>query len=494
MPQAVLRLSDVSKTYNEMKILSGIQMELYPGQVCALIGSNGAGKSTLTKIITGETRMTGGRIFIDEKEADIPSPYAAKQLGIISCPQDIVVFGELSITENLFLGSEIKKNGILDWPGMEQITQKMLQRFGIDASPKRKSKNLSLAEKYLIQFARVLLREYKIVVLDELTDSLTMAEVQMVYDIIHELKEKGAVIIYITHRIEEAMKIADIITIMKDGEIIASLSAEEARQDVIAKKMLGDDIKKHYPKLSVAKQEVVLRVKNIQNKFLNDISFTLRRGEILGIAGLVGSGRSSLLKAIVGLDKLDFGEVEVLPQCSSRNKKKVGLQHNSHIGFMPENRDTQGLFMDFSVSHNITIKRLDKVYRGKWISPQKEEEKSADVVGRLGIKAKDIHQKVRYLSGGNKQKTLVGRNVFSNCSIYVFDEPTKGVDIAGKVEIYNIINELIRKGAAIILVSSDFSELAGMCDRVLVIRKGSLVAELNQQDLTQQKLFFLCKE
>lgn len=493
MLQAVLRLTDVSKTYNGMKILSGVQFELFAGQVCALIGSNGAGKSTLTKIITGETKMTSGRIFIDEKEVNINSPYTAKQLGIISCPQDVVVFGDLSVTENLFLGSEIKKNGILDWAGMEAETQKILSRLGMDLNPKRLSKSLSLAEKYLIQFARVLLRDYKVILLDELTDSLTMAEVQYVYDIIRELKTKGVSIIYITHRIEEAMKIADVITIMKDGEITACMSAEDAQQDIIVKKMLGDDMKKHYPKLTLARQEVVLRVKKIQNKFLSDISFELHRREILGIAGLVGSGRTNLLKAIVGLDKLDDGEVEVLP-CRPNRKRKVGLQHNGCIGFMPENRDTQGLFMDFSVSHNITIKRLDKVYRGRWISPQKEEEKSADVVGRLGIKTKDIHQKVRYLSGGNKQKTLVGRNVFSNCSIYVFDEPTKGVDIAGKVEIYNIMNDLIRKGAAIILVSSDFSELAGMCDRVLVIRKGSLVAELDQGDLTQQRLFFLCKE
>ena len=494
MPQAVLRLTDVSKAYNGVKILSGIHFELAAGQVCVLIGSNGAGKSTLTKIIAGETRMTSGKMYIDGKEVNITSPYDAKHLGIISCPQDIVVFGELSITENLFLGSEIKRNGVLDWAGMEKETQKILDLLGIDASPKRRSKNLSLAEKYLIQFARVLLCEYKVILLDELTDSLTMSEVQCVYDIIGELKAKGVSIIYITHRIEEAMKIADSITIMKDGEITASMSAEDAQQDIIVKKMLGDDIKKHYPKLPSTKQEVVMTAKNIQNKFLNNISFKLCRREILGIAGLVGSGRTSLLKAIVGLDKLDYGEVEVMPGKPNRNKKKIGLQHNSCIGFMPENRDIQGLFMDFSVAHNITIKRLDKVYRGRWISTQKEEEKSADVVARLGIKARDVHQKVRYLSGGNKQKTLVGRNVFSNCSIYVFDEPTKGVDIAGKVEIYNIINDLIRKGAAIILVSSDFSELAGMCDRVLVIRKGSLVAELDQNDLTQQRLFFLCKE
>ncbi len=237
-----------------------------------------------------------------------------------------------------------------------------------------------------------------------------------------------------------------------------------------------------------------MHVENLCNKFLKGISFSLRRGEVLGIAGLVGSGRSSLLKAIVGLDKLDYGYVEVLTGKEGKNSSKTQVQQQSSIGYMPENRDEQGLFEEFSVMQNITIKRLDRVSRWRWISPKSEEEAGNDTVYRLGIKVRDIHQKVLYLSGGNKQKTLVGRSVFSKCTIYVFDEPTKGVDIAGKVEIYNIMNDLIRKGAAIILVSSDFSELAGMCDRVLIIKKGSLVAELNQKELNQQTLYSLCKE
>ncbi len=492
MAQPVLRLENICKVYHDMAALKNVNLALLPGQVCALLGGNGAGKSTLTKIITGETKMKSGQIYIDGAPVEIASPYEAKKLGIISCPQDIAVFDQLSITENLFLGSELKKNAlVLDWPRMNKLTEEMLARFGIAARPAEKTKRLSLAEKYLIQFARVLLSDYKVIVMDELTDSLTMAEVSVVYDIMAALKANGACIIYITHRIDEAMRTADMIGIMKDGEMAAFMPAKQAKKDTIAKKMLGDDIKTHYPKLPVARQETVMRVKNISNRFLSNISFSLRRGEVLGIAGLVGSGRTSLMKAIVGLAKLDCGSIELLH--GKDDWQRFEHWHDA-IGYMPENRDTQGLFEDFSVVQNITIKRLDGVSNMHWIKPHKEAEVGEDIVYRLGIKANSVHQKVLYLSGGNKQKTLVGRSVFSKCSVYVFDEPTKGVDIAGKVEIFNIMNELVRKGAAIIMVSSDFSELAGMSDRVLVIKKGSIVAELNRNEMTQQTLFSLCKE
>lgn len=488
MPQAVLKMENICKFYHEMRVLSGIDLELFPGQICALLGSNGAGKSTLIKIMTGESRMTSGRICMDGREVNIDSPYVAKNLGIISCPQEVTLFGELSVMENLFMGSEIKNKGVLDWPRMERETRSILEKIGVNVLPRRKANDLSMAEKYLLQFARALIRDYKVIVLDELTDSLTMAEVERLYVLLQELKERGVSIVYITHRIEEARKISDRITVMKDGEIMASLPPKRTKHEDIAHKMLGEDIKDHYPKLSVLKGGVVLEVSGLRNKFVSDISFSLHEGEVLGIAGLVGSGRTNLLKAIVGLDKLDEGNVHVV----SVERDVGGVR--SKIGFVPENRDTQGLFMDMSVAQNITIKRLDGISKGGLIMPCDEEEKSGDYIERLGIKPKNARQKVRYLSGGNKQKVMVARNVFSHCNIYLFDEPTKGVDIAGKVEIYNIINELIRKGAGIMLVSSDFSELAGMCDRVLVIRNGSLVGELDQQELSQQRLFELCKE
>ncbi|MEA5004500.1 MAG: sugar ABC transporter ATP-binding protein, partial [Christensenella sp.] len=390
MPQAVLKMVDICKSYHEIRVLSGINLELYPGQICALLGSNGAGKSTLTKIMTGEVRMTSGKICMDGKEVDISSPHAAKKLGIISCPQEVTIFGELSVTENLFMGSEIKNKGVLDWHAMESETHTVLCRLGIDVEPRRKAARLSMAEKYLLQFARTLIRDYKVIVLDELTDSLTMAEVECLYSLLNELKERGVAIVYITHRIEEARKISDRITVMKDGEIADSVVPEAAERDDIAQKMLGEDIKEHYPKLSVPRGNVILKASGLRNKLVSDISFSLRSGEVLGIAGLVGSGRTNLLKAIVGLDKLDEGSVSV----ASAGKNGDGMRAN--IGFIPENRDTQGLFMDMSVAQNITIKCLDGVSKGRLILPRDEEEKSWDYIERLGIKPRNARQKVRY--------------------------------------------------------------------------------------------------
>lgn len=493
MPKTLLEFKGVGKAYHDIHVLTDINMKLMTGQICALIGSNGAGKTTLTKIIAGETMPSSGTLYFQGEKTVFSSPYDAKNAGIISCTQDIACFDQLSVVENLFLGSELKKGLVLDWAAMRAKTSEIMQKFGFQPEPTRRMGTLSLAEKYLVQFARTLIQPYRLVILDELTDSLTMAEVKIVYREMERMKNAGTTFIYITHRIEEAMKIADVIAVMKDGRLSAFIPADSAKKDVIAQKMLGKDMKKHYPKLRVAQNEVVLCVRNIRTRFLNDISFCLKRGEVLGIAGLVGSGRSSLLKAIVGLTKLDNGSVE-LPGKEVSGRKHLKKTAQKNIGYMPENRDKQGLFEEFSVAQNITIKQLDRISSFKWIHPKKEEEAGQDAVYRLGIKVRDIHQKVLYLSGGNKQKTLVGRSVFSKCSIYVFDEPTKGVDIAGKVEIYNIINDLTRKGASIILVSSDFAELAGMCDRVLVIKKGSIVAELDEQELNQQTLFSLCKE
>ena len=381
MPQTVLRMIDVCKSYHEIKVLSGINLSLYPGQICSLLGSNGAGKSTLTKIITGELRMTSGQILLDEKAVDIAAPYMAKRMGIISCPQEVTIFPELSIVENLFLGSEVKNKSLLDWAFMERETRTVLERLGINADPKKKAGQLSMAEKYLLQFGRTLIHDYRIIILDELTDSLTMAEVERLYGLLHELKDNGASIVYITHRIEEAKKISGRIVIMKDGEIADILSPQHVETGDLAQKMLGEDIKEHYPKLPVKKGGVVLRVDGLRNKFVSGVSFSLRGGEVLGIAGLVGSGRTNLLKAIVGLDKLDAGTVTA---ASADQRNAAGFRSN--IGFIPENRDTQGLFMDMSVAQNITIKRLDNVSGCKLIIPRDEEEKSKDYIARLGIR------------------------------------------------------------------------------------------------------------
>ena len=477
-----LQLEDVSMKYFSNVALSHINLTVEEGTIRAVIGSNGAGKSTLVKIIAGQIHDYTGRILIDGKPVRLTSVSCAKKHGIYISPQDIVFFDNLSVEENLYLGTFLDRCPLRRHV-IRSECKKALERVGLDISLSRKGSKLSLAEKFLIQFARILLDRPRLIILDELTDSLTLAEASHVYSILRRLKDEGTAIIYITHRIDEAADLADIITTMRDGEIVSTATSTAANKQELTENMLGEDIKTHYPKLFVSRKEPLLQARHISTHFLNNISFELYRGEILGIAGLVGSGRSSLLRAIVGMDKLKYGEIEFF-------NEKPGQK--PAIGFLPENRDTDGIFFNLPISQNITIRNLPKISRFRLIRGNMEHLESMDIIDRFGIDTPDGSTRISHLSGGNKQKTIVGRNVFSNSSIFVFDEPTKGIDIAGKVEIYNILNELIRKGAGILFVSSDFSELSGMCDRLLVIKKGSLVGEFSYSETTQEQLFSLC--
>lgn len=491
MKKAMLRLENVSKSFRGVAALSNINIEFYPGKVNALIGSNGAGKSTLINIITGNLPVSSGTIYVNDKEVHLNSPFDARKLGIAVCPQEIQVFPELTVLENIFMGNEafVKKDK-LNHTDKHDIAVKLLKKLSLDLIPAQKMKNLSLAEKFLIQFARTIVCHPRLIMMDELTDVLTQVESEIVYSIIEELKREQTAVIFITHKVEEALKIADDITILRDGRICQIVKPENTGDSQIETEILGQDKKGHFPRLAVKKGEELLRVEHISNRFLEDISFTLRRGEIIGVAGLVGSGRSSLLRAIVGLDKVEYGRVIIT---SEKQHSKSGTIHNN-IGYMPENRDAQGLFSSLSIAENITMKNLKKISRCHIINGEKQMIESRDAMQSLGMKEEEFEKHILELSGGNKQKILVARNVFSKCNIYVFDEPTKGIDIAGKVEIYNIINELVRRGAGIILVSSDFSELAGMCDRLIIIRKGRMSAQFTQDEITQLRLYISCRD
>jgi len=486
MSTAILRLENVSKNFQNVDALSDINVEFHSGNVTALIGGNGAGKSTLIKVISGAFQISQGKIYYNGEEVHFKSPYDSKNFGIIVCSQEIQLFNELTIAENIYLGNEtLEKDIFLNLKNTEKKVEEILKKLNMDLDIHRKVKHLSLAEKFLIQFARALLSNPKILIIDELIDILTQIECNMVYEIINELKSKNVAVIFITHKIEEAIKFADNILVMREGRIIETIETKYADKETIKNDILGQDLKEHFPKLTVKKGEELLKITNISNRFLNNISFSLRRGEILGIAGLVGSGRTSLLKAIVGLDKVSNGEIMI----SSEHKNGKKAKTHSNIGFMSESRDIQGFFPSLSIGQNVTIRNLKKISKYHILNPKLEMMKSKDVLDRIGIKCDCYNGNISFLSGGNRQKILVARNVFSKCNIYVFDEPTKGIDIAGKVEIYNIINELIRRGAGIILVSSDFTELAGMCDRVLVIKKGSMSGELMREEITQASLF-----
>lgn len=485
--EPVLSLRGIRKSYFNNVILDDISIDFYAAETHVLLGSNGAGKSTLVNIVSGADWATSGDIEFQGQILKKHSVRDALRNGIAICTQEMMVFNKLTVIENLFQGQEIRSSmGLLNWRSMEKMTHTILARLKLNIDPYKPLFKLSAAEKKLVEFGRILIMKPKVIILDELTDSLTFSECQTIFGLLDELKQMNVAVIYITHRIDEALYIADRISIIKDGHIIKQLSGKQITKDDLVVDMLGEPYVAHYPKLKTRRGEPLLEVINVSTNLVEDISFVLHRGELLGIAGLVGSGRTSLLRSVAGLDKLSRGEVVLFPEDPQR---RTNRGFNKHIAFLSENRDEQGLFLKMATYQNITIKKLKRVKRNRLIRPSLEMAVSRDIMNRLGIKAGDIRNKVLYLSGGNKQKVLLARNIYANCEIFILDEPTKGVDIAGKVEIYNIINELLRKGAGIIIVSSDFPELAGMCDKIFVIKKGRIQAEMRQENIDRHKLF-----
>ena len=350
----------------------------------------------------------------------------------------------------------------------------------------RRLSTLSLVEKQLVQFVRSLVGNPEILIVDELTAGLNAVECQRIFDILLESKRMGKCILYISHKISDVMKVCDKVTVLRKGEVVASLDTSQIKENQLIKLMLGHALPKQYPKLPVSPGKEVLRVRNLCTDFLMDINFSLMEGEILGIAGLLGSGRTSLVRSIAGLKEIRNGEIQFL----TRN---MHLSTSDKIlGIIPENRTQHGLFENLSLAKNITISNLKKILHNKLISDNSESVYARDMVDRIGVVNPGIKLPVEFLSSGNKQKAIVARCVFSRAKIFIFDEPTKDVDLSGKVEMYNIMNEIARKGSSVILVSSDFSELVGMCDRIIILCDGRQVTELSREEVTKELLYSYC--
>ena len=474
----LLRIKNVSMRYYENTVLKDINLSFKAGSFYALLGSNGSGKSTLVKIISGQIQNYTGDLLLEGRKVRFSNVYDAKKQGIFISSQENIFFNNLTVLENLYLGTHLD-NGCIFKSKIRHECKKALELLGLNIPLEKKAAGLSLAEKNLIQLSRLLIDRPRILILDELADSLTLAESEKVNSVLTDLKNEGVSIIYITHRVDDIINLADSVITIRDGVIVSNKPRNEEDDLTLKKNMLGDNYKHYYPKLFVSKKSKLLEVRNVSTNFLSDISFSLCSGEILGIAGLVGSGRSSLLKAVAGLNKIKSGSIDYF------------LPPGTTIGYLPEDRDSEALFYNLPLEQNISIRNLQKIKKTVFLHLNEEKLYARDIIERLGIDTASGNN-VTFLSGGNKQKVIIGRHIFSKSSLYIFDEPTQGIDIAGKVAIYNIFNELIRRGAGILLVSSDFSELAGMCDRLLVINRGSIVGEFNYSETNQDNLFSLC--
>ena len=487
----VLVAKNIHKSFPGSYALKGIDFSLREGEIHVLLGENGAGKSTLVNILAGLTRPDKGKIIYQGKKQDIISPDYANKLGITIVPQEPEIVPNLTVYENVFLKNEIYfgktiKIPYLNRKKMKQLCEKTFDELGVLIDCKKYARNLDLAEKQFVQLARALVRHPKVIILDETTAALNTSEMQSLFRALDKLRSQKVAILYSTHKLHDIEQIADRITILKDGQYMGTKLSKGVEPDSLMHLMIGKDLKEHFPKLPVDLGDEVLRVKNLSGSTVKNISFSLFEGEILGIAGLMGSGKTNLIKTLIGLSK---GKGEVFINGRQVYPLDPYKAIKEGICFIPEERDRHALFKHRSIAENISIANLKKIIDRVFIDVKKERRFAEKAANKLGIKRSAIINNIKSLSGGNKQKTVLARGLFSNSQIYILDEPTRGVDIAGKVEIYNIMNELVRNGESIIVVSSDIAELVGMCNRVMIIEDGLIKLEAKREEISQEMMY-----
>lgn len=489
--EIILRFEKVSKRFPGVLALDEVSFDVKRGEVHALVGENGAGKSTLIKIVSGVHRKTSGEIYYEGKPVDFHTPHEALARGIAAIYQEFNLIPALTVAENIFMGHHfLTPRGLVDWTRMRQEAKKLLDFLDVDIDVDAKVRDLGVAKKQVVEIAKALSLNAKILIMDEPTAALAQKEIETLFRIIRFLKEKGVTIIYISHRLEEIFKVCDRVTVLRDGRHIATRNLQDLDMEDIIQMMVGREITNKFPRIPHTPEEEILRVEGLtRHGVLENISFFLRRGEILGIAGMVGSGRTELLRAIYGVDPVDGGEIYIKGEKVQINSPVEAI--NLGMAFLPEERKTQGLVLLLSVLDNIGLPILPQISERGFVDDQRLLEIGEEMVQQMNIKTPFLYQKVMYLSGGNQQKVVLGKWFARKCDIYLFDEPTRGIDVGAKVEIYHLMNRLLEKKVGIIMVSSELPEILGMSDRILVMREGRIVGELNREEATQETILSL---
>lgn len=490
LSEILIKTEGIVKEFPGVKALKGINFELKKGEVHALVGENGAGKSTFMKILSGAYSKDSGKVFFEGKEVDINSPKVAQELGISIIHQELTLCHHLTVAQNIFLGREFVKGQILDEKTQNQEAQRILDFLDIDIKPTQKVDELTVSKQQMVEIAKAISLNAKVIIMDEPTSTLSDREIIELFKVINELKSKGTSIIYISHRLEELSEIADRVSIMRDGAMVATKDFKDLTLDEIIRLMVGRQVSEKYPKVETPRGEKILEVKNLSEKnILKNISFELYKGEILGISGLVGSGRTELARAIFGADLVDSGEIIL-------HGKRIHIKSPSDaikngIVYVPEDRRLNGLALGLSVASNIMLANIDKVSSKIGVIDElKEIEICQKIVKDLQVKTPSLSQKVDNLSGGNQQKVIVGRWLVKQPEIFIFDEPTRGIDVGTKVEIYNILNRLKAEGIGIIVISSELPEILGISDRILVMCEGQLKANLETTKTNQEEIMY----
>jgi ribose transport system ATP-binding protein len=483
----VLEMRHIRKTFPGVVALDDVDFDLRRGEVHILLGENGAGKSTLMKILSGAYQKTTGQIVLDGADVEIRNPKHAQTLGISTIYQEFNLIPHLSIGENIFLGRELHRFGVIDQRAIFQQATRALSGLGLNVDPRRLIKELKVAEQQMVEVAKALSLDARILIMDEPTAALTEHEIKELFATIRSLRDKGVSIVYISHRLEELFEIGDRVTVLRDGRTVGTYPVRDMGKSELIRLMVNRELTELFPKERAELGPEVLRVEGLNTHGgLKDISFSLRKGEVLGIAGLLGAGRTELARAIFGLDKIASGTISINGSPQRIGSPRAAI--NSGIGFLTEDRKSQGLVLPLSVKENLCLASVDKFSRWGLMNAQAEEQTADRYVKDLRIKTPSLDQKVVYLSGGNQQKVVLSKWLCCKSEVFIFDEPTRGVDVGAKAEIYQLMNKLTASGVAIIMISSEMLEVLGMSDRILVMRGGRITGEFSAEEATQERV------
>lgn len=490
----VLEVRNVSKDFSGIYALKKVDLQIYPGEVTAIIGENGAGKSTLMKIISGVYTEYDGDVILNGEKVCYKNPKEASEQGVIIIHQELNLIPHLTITENLFLGNElINRFGLLDTPKMHKKAKELLARLHLEIHPNTPLNQLRVGQQQLVEIAKALLLESKVLIMDEPTSAISDHEVALLFQIINDLKAKGVAIVYISHKLNELYEIADRYTVLRDGEKIGSGTMKGTTQDQLIQMMVGRNLSDSLNKGEYIRQKEIFRVENLSLRnpentkdfLLTNIGFTLRKGEVLGICGLMGAGRTELLEAIFGLYPT-FISGKIFVEGVEKQIRSVSDAIGAGIGLVPEDRKLQGLILNMDVTRNTSLASLEKISKFNFINKKREEEISLNFIQKLNTQVKSPKMEVQKLSGGNQQKVVIAKWLATNPKILLLDEPTRGIDIGAKAEIYKLINELAGQGMGIIMVSSELPEILAISDTILVLSESKLTAKLAREEATEE--------
>ncbi|MEJ9230071.1 sugar ABC transporter ATP-binding protein [Peribacillus butanolivorans] len=486
-----IEMKNIYKAFGQNKVLEGVQFSLEGGEVHALMGENGAGKSTLMNILTGLHKHDQGTIEINGKETSFKDSKEAEEAGMAFIRQELNIWPEMTVLENLFIGKEMVNTfGVLRNKQMKARANEIFKTLNISLPFDKEAGLCSVGEQQMIEIAKALMTDAEVIIMDEPTAALTDREIEKLFEVMKGLTKKGVSLVYISHRMEEIFAICDRITVMRDGKTVDTKRIKDTNFDEVVQKMVGRELEDRFPHREAHLGEVVLDVKGLTKKGLfEDIHFAVRKGEIVGVAGLMGAGRTEIMRALFGVDQIDSGEITVEGKKVSIRKPTDAVRYG--LAFITENRKEEGLILDFSVRENIGLPNLKSFAPSGLVKTEDEKKFAEMMIKRLHVKTSSTETIIGNLSGGNQQKVVIAKWIGTSPKVLIMDEPTRGIDVGAKREIYELMNELTERGIAIIMVSSELPEIVGMSDRILVVHEGKIAGELKKQDVTQEKIMAL---